>query len=403
MSSRAFTAAMTMLLGSAGMMMPALAQSIVADTLSAENVPAALEEGAPFSLGSGLFAAEEFSLFPHAPEWGVSTSAFAVSGATGSMNGHYARIPSYGLLPAANLADETIELRDFFVSAPVVPGLALDFARWNYAPGTGFAGNSAVGLFDTPVIAGSALRSPYAGLGDTGLYAGATIALTDNIDFHFGQASSRRGGVFDLASPLPSDLAMQMRSGAHAIETTSLGFDWNVTDWADLGFTASQTVENSPVLGAAGAGVATASADTAAIGISARVGFGEGWVTTVAYNEGVSQLRVNAQAGHEPLRSQSYGFSLLKQGVFGDDALGFTVSRPLQTFGGTNFANMSLASVLNRDAGNSAPESDFELGYVTTFMDGALALQANAAYQVNANGEEGQDAVSVLSRARIRF
>jgi hypothetical protein len=403
MSSRAFTAAMTtMLLGSAGMMMPALAQGIIADTLSAENVPAALEEGAPFALGSGLFGAEEFSLFPVAPEWGVSISGFAVSGATGSTSGHYARVPSYGLLPAANLVDETIELRDIFVSAPVLPGFDLDFARWNYAPASVFAGSAAAGLHDNPVIPGTALRSPYAGLGESGLYAGATIALTSNIDFHFGRASSTRGGVYDLASPLPNDLAMQMRSGTHAIETTSLGFDWNVTDWADLGFTASQTVESGPVLGAVGTPVASAT-DSAAIGISARVGFGEGWVTTVAYNEGVSQLRVNAHAGQEPLRSQSYGFSLSKQGVFGDDALGFTVSRPLQTYGGTNFASISLASVLNRDAGTVAPESDFELGYVTTFMDGALALQANAAYQVNAKGEEGQDAVSVLSRARIRF
>ena len=80
------------------------------------------------------------------------------------------------------------------------------------------------------------------------------------------------------------------------------------------------------------------------------------------------------------------------------------MSRPLQTFGSTNFASLSLTNVLNRRPDTlAAPESDFELGYVTTYLDGALALQANAAYQVNANGEQGQDAVSVLSRAKIRF
>jgi hypothetical protein len=36
-------------------------------------------------------------------------------------------------------------------------------------------------------------------------------------------------------------------------------------------------------------------------------------------------------------------------------------------------------------------------------MDGALALQANTTYRLNANGEQGQDAVSVLSRAQIKF
>jgi hypothetical protein len=146
--------------------------------------------------------------------------------------------------------------------------------------------------------------------------------------------------------------------------------------------------------------------ETVALGISARFGFGDGWVTTVAYSEGITQLDLNASAVNltDPVRSQSYGFSLAKQGILGNDALGIAVSRPLQTFGSTNFAKLSLASVLNNRSGlASAPQSDFSVGYVTTFLDGALALQANAAYQVNANGEQGQDAVSVLSRAQIKF
>ena len=52
---------------------------------------------------------------------------------------------------------------------------------------------------------------------------------------------------------------------------------------------------------------------------------------------------------------------------------------------------------------SATPETDLELGYVTTFMDGALALQANAGYQMNVAGLGGSNAVSVISRAKINF
>ncbi len=56
---------------------------------------------------------------------------------------------------------------------------------------------------------------------------------------------------------------------------------------------------------------------------------------------------------------------------------------------------MSLAS--------ATPETDVELGYITTFFDGALALQANAGYQMNFAGQSGTNALTVLSRAKINF
>ena len=49
------------------------------------------------------------------------------------------------------------------------------------------------------------------------------------------------------------------------------------------------------------------------------------------------------------------------------------------------------------------PETDLQLGYVTSFLDGALALQANAAYQMNYQGQTGANSLSVLSRAKIKF
>jgi hypothetical protein len=216
------------------------------------------------------------------------------------------------------------------------------------------------------------------------------------------------GGTFDVTTPIPTDVALQLSSSAPSVETATAGLNWNVTDWAEVGASASRSREAASVLGDALSSPVKNSggAETVALGISARFGFGEGWVTTVAYSEGITQLDLNASAVElsDGVRSRSYGFSLAKQGILGDDALGIAVSRSLQTFGSTNFAKLSLANVLNNRPGFvSAAQSDFTVGYVTTFLDGALALQANAAYQLNANGEQGQDAVSVLSRAQIKF
>jgi hypothetical protein len=245
-------------------------------------------------------------------------------------------------------------------------------------------------------------------LGNSGSYFGASVGITDEISLHFGRSSASLGGAFDAATPIPSDVALQLSSGAPTTETTTAGLQWNVTDWAELGVNASRALDASSVLGDALTAPVSASAgsETVALGITARIGFGEGWVTTVAYSEGITQLDLNTSsvAQVDSLRSRSYGLSVARQGLFGDDALGIAISRPLQTYGSTNFANLSFASVLNNRVGiETAPQSDFSVGYVTTFLDGALALQANAAYQVNANGEQGQDAVSVLSRAQIKF
>jgi hypothetical protein len=151
-------------------------------------------------------------------------------------------------------------------------------------------------------------------------------------------------------------------------------------------------------------------AETAALGISARVGFGAGWVTTVSYNQGLTQLNLRP-SGFAPnpgtISSSAYGVTVAKQGLFGDDMLGFSLSRPLQLsdaasgFLADSNGNLLLGS--DHSLLGGAPESDIELGYVTSFLGGSLALQANAAYQINAGGQKGQGAVAVVSRAKINF
>ena len=158
-------------------------------------------------------------------------------------------------------------------------------------------------------------------------------------------------------------------------------------------------------------------ANTTALGLSARVGFGDGWVTTVAYSEGITQLDLKQSSmftGANTLHSRSYGVAISKRGLFDDtDSLGLAISRPVQIYAGN--LDLTAATSIDKTSRNltfshetlslasGTPETDLELGYVTTFLDGALALQANAGYQMNVNGQAGTNSLAVLSRAKINF
>jgi len=247
------------------------------------------------------------------------------------------------------------------------------------------------------------LSSAY--LSGTNTYTGASFALGKSMSLSLGHEVLNLGA---FAANQPSDLARTLaaRLGANVngIGTTSANLDWNFSSWGGVGLTASRTsgdasllsVVNSPI-------VAPSVAGSSAMGITARVGFGEGWVTTVAYSEGVTQLDLSRDlklANPDPLHSEAYGIGFAKQGLFGDDALGIAISRPLQVYSGANLGAMASSFALSN---MPARESDVALGYVTTFLDGALALQANAAYQVNAAGNKGQTAVTGVARAKLNF
>jgi len=182
---------------------------------------------------------------------------------------------------------------------------------------------------------------------------------------------------------------------------------------------ATQTSEQNGLLGDFDSGslAVAKQANTSAVGVSARVGFGDGWVTTVSYNEGITDLSLRPNSlvsSSDTLHSRAYGFAVAKHGLFDDnDSLGLAVSRPLQIYsGGVELTAADGVNATNGDLtiaheymplASNTPETDLELGYVTTFMDGALALQANAGYQMNVAGLGGTNALSVISRAKINF
>ena len=267
---------------------------------------------------------------------------------------------------------------------------------------------SSANAFDGLFYSGASLGSPYLTLSSGGDWLGLRLKIADGLHFTVGRASSAPGlnpylitvrnafGVF--TGSLPYDPR----------DTSSLvaGMSWDFAKWGGIGFTASQTNEHGGALGIANP---AANARTTSLGVSARVGFGGGWVTTASYSEGLTQLNLKPRAfGPDTLlRSESYGVAVAKNGLFNkSDALGVAFARPAPNFNNTYVGNSANdLQFFGRDKlfSGLAPETDIELGYKTEFFGDSVALQANASYQMNYGGQTGNNAVSLLSRAKIKF
>ena len=292
-----------------------------------------------------------------------------------------------GSVTAPALALDAPSLRPNVVS--IARGMQLELARGrNWDP------------YGDVFPASASLNSAF--LGGTNTFAGASFALSRDMNVNVGHLALGLGALSDTQpSALSRDIAQRLATNLRSIGTTAASLNWNFADWAAVGLTASHSNGNSALLGASLRNGAPA--DSSALGISARVGFAEGWVTSLTYAEGVTQLDLNRdQLGKsDPVRSEAYGIGLAKTGLFGDDAFGIALSRPLQVYtGSNNFGGLNTNFAL---ANTQARESDVELGYVTSFLDGSLALQANAAYQVNAAGAKGQNALAAVARAKLNF
>lgn len=321
-----------------------------------------------------------------------------------------------GLLADRDL--DRFDLRDFSITAHLTgrvdlnAGYNVDLAgRFNPFDARGS------GAYDGLFYSASGVNSPYSSLANGGSFVGATVALADDLHFSIGEV--KLGAQHnDLETPVYS-LADQLQDhplGQHREADEKLaGVTWNFAKWGGLGIVASQTREHDGVLGGVpntALGLAK-SAKTDALALSARVGFGDGWVTTVSYGEGITQLNLRptgALATTDELHTRSYGVAVAKHGLFDDkDSLGLAVTRPLQVYEGkvdlsnTGPSDYSLLGSARLPLSTGTPETDVELGYVTTFLDGAVALQANAGYQMNLQGQAGTNSVTVLSRAKINF
>jgi hypothetical protein len=271
--------------------------------------------------------------------------------------------------------------------------------------------------YDGLLLSAPALNLPYASLTSDSSYVGTTISLADNLRMRFGASS------LSAQNPEPPPVEnfalfdgpqqMDLRSA----RTGLAGIDWDFASWGGLGIVASRTSEQNGVLGSANSGPLSLAkaADSTSLGTSAHVGFGDGWVTTVSYSRGITNLDLRANSlepSTDTLHNSAYALAIAKHNVFGDDSIGAAVIRPMESFS-NDFGFQPTESL---DAGGdmifshardalSGPtsETDLELGYVTSFFNGALALQANAGYQMNLAGQSGTNSFSVISRAKINF
>jgi hypothetical protein len=281
------------------------------------------------------------------------------------------------------------------------PSLALDFGK-----GLDIAARfSSYDSAASPFL--SAVTAPYTALADGGRYTGITFVPADNLRIRLGAAfNDERLDRFHFDSGAPTGpLALTYDASQSRSLLGGLSFDLSNAFGVDVTGIASQR-SGIPLGFARDSGLAPKSS-TAALDISAHMDFGRGWVTTASFSEGMTQLDPQSAFAGGTLREQSYSLAIAKRGVFGDDVLGLAFSRPAPSMAGTFSALSAVGdmplTVAPRVPLNRAQETDIQLGYVTNFLDGAVALQTNAAYQTNTQGQPGATSVSLLSRAKIKF
>jgi subtilisin family serine protease len=317
---------------------------------------------------------------------------------------------------------QDLRVRNLLIDADVADGVTLNLG---YKVGS-FGGllneydaNSSE-AYDGLFASAAAINSPYASLTDGGSFIGTTVRVASDLRFSLTQSvltPEREEFTLDPYTKATQLLGRSSLYDQRQADATVASLNWDVAKWAGLGLTASQTSERNGMLGGMGTGALNlaSATNTTAVGVSARVGFGSGWVTTASYSEGFTQLDLKPNTlitSATDLRSRSYGVAVAKHGLFGDnDSLGLALSRPIQVYSGS--ANLIAATGDNNGAlsyshetlslASRTPETDLEFGYVTTFLDGALALQTNAAYQMNLAGQNGTNALAVVSRAKINF
>jgi subtilisin family serine protease len=315
-----------------------------------------------------------------------------------------------------------VDLRDFSMSLSLSEDVALNLG-YNTNMSGRFNSYDAMAseAYDGLFFSASAVNSPYAGLTSGGNYIGTTVAMSDSVHVQFGASwLAPQEQRFEISAHPMADqlLGHGNQYDRRQAQSSMASVSWDFASWGGLGLTVSDTVEQNGLLGGftSGALSLNRSADTTAVGLNARVGFGDGWVSTISYSEGVSRVALFGNSlisGADPLHSRSYGLAIAKRGLFDDaDTFGLALSRPIQVYSG----GVDLSVATGADANgvltmtrehvslaSSTPETDLEAGYMASLFGGSMSVGANAAYQMNANGISGTDAVTFLSRATIRF
>lgn len=290
-------------------------------------------------------------------------------------------------------------------STPLSLNLALDAGR-NLDIASRFADYAGAA---SPFL--SAVNLPYLGLANGGRYSGLTFVPASNLRLRLGAAiNSERLDRFTFDPITPSG-PLGLIYDASQSKSLLGGVSYDLSHAFGLDLTGISSQRSGVPLGYGNASSIAPKAATTAFGLAAHMDLGAGWITTASFSDGMTQLdqRGGLANGPATLHEQSYSLAIAKHGLFGDDALGLSLSRPAPSMV-TGFGLASSSDlpplVISRGPALStsrATETDIQLGYVTNFLDGAVALQTNAAYQTNFQGQPGATSVSLLSRAKIKF
>ena len=286
-------------------------------------------------------------------------------------------------------------------STLLAPDLALDTARGLDIATRFTSRNEAV----SPFL--SAVTAPYLALANGGRYAGVTYVPADNLRVRLGAAfGDERLDRFRFDAGAPTG-ALALTYDASQSKSLLGGLSFDVTNALGLDVTAIASERSGLPLGFTRDAALAPKTSTAAVGVSAHLDFAQGWVTTASFSEGLTQLDPRLGFAGGSLREQSYSVAIAKRGVFGDDALGVSFSRPAPSMA-ASLSSLAASGDVPLTVAQGMPlgraqETDIQLGYVTTFLDGAVALQTNAGYQTNAQGQQGATSVSLLSRAKFKF
>lgn len=285
-------------------------------------------------------------------------------------------------------------------SLVITPSLAVDSA------GGGDISQRFLNFGNAPSPFAAPVTAPFTALADGGRYAGLTALAWPGVTLRFG-ASVRSDRLDDYhILPAAGGFGLPLTESLSRTRSFLAGLSWDITNWAGFGLDAiSSSRSGVPELASPSLDMADKS-QTNAVAMSAHLGLGDNWVSSISYSAGISQLDLKSE--HVDSQEQTYSIAIAKRNVFGgNDTLGFALSRPapgmLGSFSAlTASGDLPPMIIANGQTGPNQ-ETDFQLGYVTSFLGGALALQTNAAYQVNVQGQGGANAVSALARAKIKF
>jgi len=360
------------------------------------------------------FEAQSFAAPPTTLDASISGDRFLVHGADAfgaiSLSGELNQPIGFAGVNGPPAPHERFEaLSDVSAEVPVAPNASLEFGYRldNIAPLVTGLGAQDSGL----VLANTSRGAEYAPFGNAD-YVGATLKLAPSVSLHVGEANSnldRNEANENAFATLSRPVDALLNLGQRTANSLMAGVTLKAADWGGVDLTASHTDARFGVIDSA----PISSLSSNAINVSAELKFGSGWVTSASYGQSLSKLDIKPSAlslsSTDELQRSGYAVSIAKHGIFGDDALGLSVSRPVDPeISSAGFAGaVSYASPPNFTGpdhllGEAKSETDVELGYSTSFSD-SFALQTNAAYDMNFQGQSGVNALQFFSRAKIKF